>query len=181
MLALERQRKILEIAKRDGAVRTQGLSVLLSATEETMRRDLDSLARQGLLHRTHEGATKISMVIREFSRSERESKQTAEKESIAKLAVRHIGENETLMLDASSTALEFARHLPEKLNLRIVTYAIGVVERLAVRNDIEVILLGRKTDHYFVRPDQIDLFVTDAGGADYCGRGNLKGIPCEVG
>jgi DeoR/GlpR family transcriptional regulator of sugar metabolism len=123
MLALERQRKILEIAKRDGAVRTQGLSVLLSATEEPMRRDLDSLARQGLLHRTHEGATKIC----------------------------------------------------------IVTYAIGVVERLAVRNDIEVILLGRKTDHYFVRPDQIDLFVTDAAGADYCGRGNLKGIPCEVG
>jgi len=252
MLALERHRKILEIAKRDGAVRTQSLSVLLSVTEETVRRDLDSLARQGLLHRTHGGATEISMVIREFSRSERESKQTAEKESIAKLAVRHIGENETLMLDASSTALEFARHLPEKLNLRIVTYAIGVVERLAVRTDIEVILLGgihdpkggrfqgmltemgvralridrfffsgagfdpslgigepnpeearlkatiiahagwkcamldhtklgRITDHYFVRPDQIDLFVTDAAGADYCGKGNLKGIPCEVG
>jgi DeoR/GlpR family transcriptional regulator of sugar metabolism len=252
MLALERQRKILEFAKRDGAVRTQALAALLNVTEETVRRDLDSLSRQGMLHRTHGGATEISMVIREFSRSERESKQTTEKEAIAKLAVRHIGGNETLMLDASSTALEFARHLPEKLNLRIVTYAIGVVERLAVRTDLEVILLGgihdpkagrfqgmltemgvralridrfffsgagfdpslgigepnpeearlkatiiahagwkcamldhtklgRKTDHYFVSPEQIDLLVTDPEGAAYCAKGKLKGIPYEAG
>jgi|LakMenEpi03Aug12_release.lakeMendotaPanAssembly.Ray.scaffolds.fasta_scaffold83504_2 DeoR/GlpR family transcriptional regulator of sugar metabolism len=251
MLALERHRKILEIAKRDGAVRTQSLASLLEVTEETVRRDLDGLSRQGLLHRTHGGATENSMVIRELSRSEREGRQAAEKGAIAKAAVMHIGENETLMLDASSTALELARHLPEKLGLRVVTYAIGVVEKLAVRNDIEVILLGGihdpkagrfhgmltemgvralridrfffsgggfdpshgigepnpeearlkatiiaharwkcamldhtklggKTDHYFVRPDQIDLLVTDAGGADYCKKGNLKGIPYEV-
>ena len=105
MLALERHRKILEIAKRDGAVRTQPLAALLDVTEETVRRDLDSLSRQGLLHRTHGGATEVSMVIRELSRSEREAKQEKEKEVIAKLAVRHIGENETLLLDASSTAL----------------------------------------------------------------------------
>lgn len=252
MLALERHRKILEIAKRDGAVRTQSLASLLDVTEETVRRDLDSLSRQGLLHRTHGGATENSMVIRELSRSEREGRQAGEKEAIAKAAVRHIGENETLMLDASSTALEFARHLPEKHGLRIVTYAIGVVERLAVRTDLEVILLGGihdpkagrfqglltemgvralridrfffsgagfapslgigepnpeearlkatiiahagwkcamldhtklggKTDHFFVRPDQIDLFVTDSKGADYCRKGNLKGIPYEMG
>jgi DeoR/GlpR family transcriptional regulator of sugar metabolism len=252
MLALERHRKILEIAKRDGAVRTQSLALLLEVTEETVRRDLDGLSRQGLLHRTHGGATEISMVIRELSRSEREAKQAKEKEAIAKMAVRHIGENETLLLDASSTALELARHLPQRVGLRIVTYAIGVVERLAVRNDIEVILLGgihdakagrfhgmltemgvralridrfffsgggldpllgigepnpeearlkatvishagwkcamldhtklgRKTDHYFVKPDQIDLLITDSGGRDFCGKGKLKGVVCEVG
>ena len=252
MLALERHRKILEIAKRDGAVRTQPLAALLDVTEETVRRDLDRLSRQGLLHRTHGGATEVSMVIRELSRSEREAKQEKEKEVIAKLAVRHIGENETLLLDASSTALELARHLPERVGLRIVTYAIGVVERLAVRNDIEVILLGgihdakagrfqgmltemgvrslridrfffsgagfdpvlgigepnpeearlkatviahagwkcamldhtklgRKTDHYFVKPDQIDLLITDSGGRDFCGKGKLKGMAYEAG
>jgi DeoR/GlpR family transcriptional regulator of sugar metabolism len=252
MLALERHRKILEIAKRDGAVRTQSLSILLSVTEETVRRDLDSLARQGHLHRTHGGATEVAMVIRELSRSEREGKQAEEKQAIAKSSARHIGENETVMLDASSTALELARCLPDKCGLRVVTYAIGVVEKLAVRNDIEVILLGgihdpkagrfqgmltemgvralridrfffsgagfdpslgigepnpeearlkatiiahadwkcamldhtklgRRTDHYFVRPDQIDLLITDSGGAGYCGKGNLKGVRCEVG
>jgi DeoR/GlpR family transcriptional regulator of sugar metabolism len=252
MLALERHRKILEIAKREGAVRTQSLAILLKVTEETVRRDLDSLARQGQLHRTHGGATDVSMVIREFSRSEREGKQAEEKQAIAKAAVRHIGGNDTLMLDASSTALELARCLPEKRGLRVVTYAIGVVEMLAVRNDIEVILLGgihdpkagrfhgmltemgvralridrfffsgagfdpsqgigepnpeearlkatiiahagwkcamldhtklgRKTDHYFVRPDQTDLLVTDSKGAGYCAAVDLRGIPYEIG
>ena len=252
MLALERHRKILEIAKCDGAVRTQSLAMLLNVTEETVRRDLDSLARQGQLHRTHGGATDHSMLIREFSRSEREGKQAEEKKAIAKVVVRHIGENETLMLDASSTAFELARYLPEKLGLRVVTYAIGVVELLAVRNDIEVVLLGgihdakagrfqgmltemgvramhidsfffsgggfdpsrgvgepnpeearlkatiiahagwkcamldhtklgRRTDHFFVRPDQIDLLVTDSIGAEYCAAADLKGVPCEIG
>jgi DeoR/GlpR family transcriptional regulator of sugar metabolism len=251
MFALERHRKILEFARRNGAVRTQSLAALLDVTEETVRRDLDSLSRQGLLHRTHGGATENSMLIRELSRSEREGRQAGEKEAIAKTAARHIGKNETLILDASSTALELARNLPEKLGLRVVTYAIGVVEKLAARNDIEVILLGgihdpkagrfhgmltemgiralridrfffsgggfdpslgigepnpeearlkatiiahagwkcamldhtklgRKTDHYFIRPDQINLFVTDSKGGDYCRKGNLKGIPYEV-
>jgi DeoR/GlpR family transcriptional regulator of sugar metabolism len=252
MLALERHRKILEIAKRDGAVRTQSMAALLNVTEETVRRDLDSLARQGQLHRTHGGAADVSMVIRELSRSEREGKQAEEKQAIAKAAVRHIRENETLLLDASSTALELARCLPEKCGIRVVTYAIGVVERLAIRSDIEVILLGgihdpragrfqgmltemgvralridrfffsgagfdpslgigepnpeearlkatiiahadwtcamldhtklgRRTDHYFVRPDQIDLFITDSEAADYCENGKLKGVTYEVG
>ena len=252
MLALERQRKILEIAKRDGAVRTQSLASLLEVTEETVRRDLDTLARQGLLHRTHGGATEVSMVIREFSRSEREGRQAEEKQSLAKAAARHIGENETLMLDASSTALELARQLPERRGLRVVTYAIGVIERLAVRSDIELILLGgihdakagrfhgmltemgvrsmridrfffsghgfdpalgvgepnpeearlkatviahagwtcammdhtklgRKTDHYFVKPSEIDLLVTDSRGAAYARNPALKGLAIEAG
>ncbi len=235
MLAIERQRKILEIAKREGAVKTQELSTLLDVTEETVRRDLDALARQCLLHRTHGGATEISMAIHELPQSERVGRQATEKTAIAKLAAKHIGENETLMLDASSTALEFARHLPEGRGLRIVAYSRDVIDKLAMRNDLELVLLGgtyerrgrrfrgmlteaalrslridrfffsgggfdaklgvgepnpeearfkatsmtqagwkcalldhtklgRKTDHYFVKPAEIDLLITDKSG-----------------
>ena len=41
--------------------------------------------------------------------------------------------------------------------------------------------LGRKTDHYFVKPDQIDLLITDSGGRDFCGKGKLKGMAYEAG
>ncbi len=61
---------------------------------------------------------------------------------MAKAAVKYIGDRETLMLDASSTVLELARLLPEGRNLRVVTYAQEVVERLAMRSDIELVLLG---------------------------------------
>ena len=251
MLAIERHRKILEIAKRDGAVKTQGLSAILGVTEETVRRDLDALDRQGLLHRTHGGATDVSMALHELPQSERMQKQAAEKAMIAKAAVKHVGENESIMLDASSTALEFARHLPEGRRLRIVTYAQDVIDKLSIRNDLELVLLGGlfdakgrrfrgmitemglrsmridrfffsgggfdpvlgigepnpeearlkasivahakwkcalmdhtklggKTDHFFAKPSDIDLFITDANGADFCKSAAMKGMKTQV-
>lgn len=142
MLAIERHRRILETARRDGTVRTQELSVVLGVAEETVRRDLDSLARQGLLRRTYGGAADVSMAFQEYSQNEREARQAEEKTAIAKVAVRQIKEHETIMLDASSTALELARHLPVGMKLRVLTYSHGVVEKLSMRNDIELILLG---------------------------------------
>ena len=142
MLAIERHKKILEAARHHGSVRTHELSSSLAVTEETIRRDLDSLARKGLLHRTHGGATELSMLLLEPLPSEREASEKAEKLAIAKLAVTHILTNETILLDASSTALELARHLPNQRNLRIVSYARDVIELLAGRNDLELILLG---------------------------------------
>ncbi len=251
MLAIERHRKILEAARRDGAVRTQELSSTLNVTEETIRRDLDALARQRLLHRTHGGATEISLAIHELPQSEREGRQASEKTAIGKLAAKHVGMNETIVLDASSTAMEFARHLPEGNQLRIVSYAQDVIERLAIRSDLELVLLGgiyeprskrfggmltemgirsmridrfffsgggfdrelgigepnpdearlkatimahakwkcamldhtkldRETEHYFVKPSDIDLLVTDAAGAAFFNAGGQSGQAVEV-
>ncbi len=238
MLAIERQRKIVDAARRAGAVRTQELAATLGVTEETVRRDLDALARQGLLHRTHGGATEISMTFQEIPQSEREGRQAAEKTVIGKLAAKQVTANETIVLDASSTALEFARHLPEGQGLRIVSYAKDVIELLSTRTDLELVLLGGvyeakgrrfggmltemgirsmrvdrfffsgggfdsklgigepnpdearlkatimshakwkcamldhtklgcPTDHFFVKPSEIDLLVTDSAGAEF--------------
>ena len=177
MLAIERQRKILESAKKQGAVRTQELSSVLKVTEETVRRDLDMLARQGLLHRTHGGATEVSMLIHELPQSEREGRQAAEKTAIAKLAVKHIQPNETLLFDASSSALELVRHLPEGQNLRILSYARDVIERLTIRNDLELVLLGGTYEpkgrrfggmltEMGIRALRIDRFFFSGGGFD---------------
>ena len=73
------------MAKREGTVRTQELSVLLKVTEETVRRDLDALSRQGFLRRTHGGAADVSIVLDELPQSEREARQAEEKTVIAKL------------------------------------------------------------------------------------------------
>lgn len=142
MLAIERHKRILETARRDGTVRTQELSVVLGVAEETVRRDLDTLARQGLLRRTYGGAADVSMAFQEYSQNEREARQAEEKTVIAKVAIKLIQPEETIMLDASSTALELARYLPDGIKLRVLTYSHGVVEKLALRSDIELILLG---------------------------------------
>lgn len=251
MLAIERQRRILEAAKRERTVRTQELAAILKVTEETVRRDLDALSRQGLLRRTHGGAADISIMLDELSQSDRETRQADEKTAIAKLAAKQVKDHETIMLDASSTALELARYLPAGKSLRVVTYAHSVVEKLAIRSDIELIMLGgtyeakgrrfrgmltemgiralridrfffsgggyhetrgigepsaeearlkatiiahadwkcaimdhtklgRVTDHFFAKPSDIDLFITDSEGADFCKSGAMKGMKVEI-
>ncbi len=251
MLAIERQRKILENARKAGAVKTQELAAILGVTEETVRRDLDALSRQGLLHRTHGGATEISMMFQEIPQIERAGRQQQEKTEIAKAAVKTICPGETLIVDASSTVIELVRILPGGMNLRVVTYALDVFEKLAGREDIETILLGgtyeqkgsrfrglttetalrtlrldrfyfsgggfdtnlgigepnpeearfkaivmaqatwrcalmdhtklgRETDHYFVKPSEIDLLLTNASSGGFFGTRSHTGGALEI-
>lgn len=142
MLAAERQRRILEFARKNGTVRTTELAGDFQVTEETIRRDLDFLARVGHLRRTHGGAMDSTVSIGELSQSEREARQLEEKVAIGREAAGLVKEGETLLLDASTTALEFASQLPDGMPLRVVTYSLAVVERLTAREDIELIELG---------------------------------------
>ena len=41
--------------------------------------------------------------------------------------------------------------------------------------------LGRMTDHFFAKPSEIDLFITDPKGADFCKSAAMKGMKVEVG
>src|SRR4030067_724338 len=53
----ERRRRILELLRERGAVRASDLVPELGVSEVTVRRDLEALARRGLLERSHGGAT----------------------------------------------------------------------------------------------------------------------------
>ena len=175
MIAAERQRRILEQARREGTVRTTQLAQDFNVTEETIRRDLDLFARKGHLKRTHGGAMDASVALNEPPQSEREARQLEEKISIGREAAKWVSAGETLLLDASSTALEFASQLPPDMNLRVVTYSQSVVDRLAARDDLEVVQLGGSLDrrgrryHGFLteaalRMLRIDRFFFSGGG-----------------
>lgn len=177
MLAAERQRRILELARKSGTVRTTELAGDFEVTEETIRRDLDFLARAGHLRRTHGGAMDAAVSLAELSQTEREARQLAEKVAISKEAASLVKEGETLLVDASSSALEFATRLPEGLRLKVVTYSLAVVERLSNRADIELIELGGVFDRRgrrfsgllteaALRMLRIDRFFFSGGGFD---------------
>ena len=140
MLAAERHHLILDRAREAGVVRTVDLARDFNVAEETIRRDLDLLARRGKLHRTHGGATNPASRLGELSHLERQSQEKTEKTAIAREAAKLVQEGETVLLDASSTVLELAACLPA--NLRVATYSLAVVERLANRSDLEVLQLG---------------------------------------
>jgi DeoR/GlpR family transcriptional regulator of sugar metabolism len=141
MLARQRHREILTRLADIGAVRVAELADSLGVTEETIRRDLDKLGGEGKLVRTHGGALPIRQQSQDLPFSVRSSAHHAEKESIARFALRHISAHDVIALDASSTVHELARVLPD-MPLTVVTNALPATAVLMTRSNIRVFSTG---------------------------------------
>src|SRR5699024_12620491 len=119
----ERQQKIIELLKEHKSVRVTELSNMFSVTEETIRRDLEKLEKEEKLSRIHGGAlAKKGMKRREIPHFEREITNIDEKKEIDLLATKQINEQDTVNLDASSTALYMAKII-ENMKMTVVTHA----------------------------------------------------------
>ncbi len=141
MLAIDRQRRILELLHGSGSLRTIETAVELGVTDETVRKDFEILEKRGELIRTHGGASRPQRVREELPFTERQAVRREEKQAIARLAASRIQANETIFLDASSTVLTLTEFLPE-LPLTILTNALGVFDALAERPNIDLICTG---------------------------------------
>lgn len=141
MLAIDRQRRILDLLKATGSLRTMETATELGVTDETVRKDFEILEKRGDLVRTHGGASQPLKPRREQPFSERQAAQRNEKREIAKLAAARIQENETIFLDASSTVLTLAEFLPD-LPLTIVTNALNIFSALSDRQNLNLISTG---------------------------------------
>lgn len=142
LLAADRQTQIVRLVEQHRTVRVSDLAVQFGVTEETVRRDLDQLQAQGHLSRVHGGATlPRSGTGYEATFSERESRNLEAKRFIAERAATLVRERDTLILDASTTALQLARVLPD-LELTVLTNSVKIVQELAGRGRFSVIAIG---------------------------------------
>ncbi len=141
MLVAERHREIVAVVNKRGSIRVTELAQLFHVTEETIRRDLEKLESQGKLQRSHGGAVRTESTERETPFSEREIAHVKEKSAIAREAVKRVEEYDSIILDASTTAWQMARLLPN-IRLTVVTNAIKVAMELANRSRITVISTG---------------------------------------
>lgn len=141
MLVAQRYDKIVKLVNEHGSMRVTELSERCQVTEETIRRDLDRLERQGLLRRSHGGAVSVQDEQPETPFSEREIMHAEEKRRIAEQAVKLIEPNDRILLDASTTAWYMAASLPD-IPLTVLTNSIRVATQLSNREKIEVISTG---------------------------------------
>lgn len=149
MLAEDRRRKIMELLDESGSVIVGNLSTLFKVTEETIRRDLEHLGRDGYLTRTHGGAVKNPLDQQEVAFHIRNMRNHQEKQQIGKKTLDFIENGEVIALDASTTALQVAHVLKEstKENIVVITHALKVVMMLADNANITVISTGGILDH----------------------------------
>ncbi|MBP2474900.1 DeoR/GlpR family transcriptional regulator of sugar metabolism [Crossiella equi] len=145
MLARQRQAVILEEIRRTGAVRVSDLVTRLGVSDMTVRRDLDVLARRGLVEKVYGGAT--SVVGRSTDEPGFEAKsvrQLPEKEAVAATAAGLVRPGTAIGLSAGTTTWTMARYLDDVPDLTVVTNSIRVADVLQQRGrtDRTVVLTG---------------------------------------
>lgn len=141
MFATERQSRIMSLVNEKGAVRLSELTQIFSVSVETIRRDLLELERQNCLRRVHGGALRIPRNGEYPERSERAVRNHEHKAELAEHAAGLIHENDTIMLDSGSTAVEFAGMLTEHFErLTVITNALDVFEVLRRKERYELFL-----------------------------------------
>lgn len=131
MLAIERRNQILEKLQTCKRVVVSELSRDFDVSEETIRRDLDKLEKDGYATKTYGGA-----VIKENSNAElpfvvRKNTNVSGKQQIAKLIGAMIHDGDQIMLDASSTAVFVAQNIKNKKNITVITNSIEVLIELS--------------------------------------------------
>jgi DeoR/GlpR family transcriptional regulator of sugar metabolism len=146
MLALERLNCILEKIQKDKSVKVMALSKEFGVTEETIRRDLDKLEKQGIVKKTYGGA--ILVISEENDELEdapfdmRIKENTLSKSRIGQTIGNLLRDGETIALDSSTTCLEVAKHLPVDKRLTVITNGINVITAISPLRNVTAISTG---------------------------------------
>lgn len=142
MLNEERRRKILEIINEEGRGVVKELATRLDTSQVTVRKDLDKLHSDGLIHRSHGGALPVRTgALLDPSLQEKEKQRRREKQRIGEVAASLVKEGDCVVLDSGTTTTAVARALRNRHRLTVITNAVNIAAELA-GTSIEVILTG---------------------------------------
>lgn len=157
MLAFERYAEIKSELTRNKKVFVSELAPLFHVTEETIRRDLEKLEREGFCTRIYGGAFLNSHTNEEVSYKTRHTQNQKEKQYIAQRVSHLIKDGDSLAVDSSSTGLAVLHELyKQKKNLTILTNSIEAL-RLGSTEEQKMISTGGN-----LRPFSFSLVGSDA-------------------
>ncbi|QSF47809.1 DeoR/GlpR family DNA-binding transcription regulator [Paenibacillus tianjinensis] len=146
MLAAERRNKIIDLVHQDKRVLVSDLSRMFEVTEETIRRDLEKLEKDGIVSRTYGGAMLNRHTNEDLPFVTRNAINTDIKRNIALKALDLINDGDTLMVDPSSTSFEFLKLLGNKNNLTVITNSINILQEFA-NSGMNIISTGGSLRH----------------------------------
>lgn len=141
----ERQMEIARIVEEQGRARVNELADRFGVSAVTIRKDLDALAESDRIIRTHGGAIAPRVRRSDLSFDARDRLQRDEKTAIGTAAADYVNNGESIVVDASTTALQMARELLRRdgwHGLTVVTNGIRAATELAGRDGVTVLLMG---------------------------------------
>ncbi|MFI0822611.1 DeoR/GlpR family DNA-binding transcription regulator [Streptomyces sp. NPDC021098] len=129
LLAEQRRALILDEVRRRGGVRVNELTRKLNVSDMTVRRDLDALARLGVVEKVHGGAVPVAEASTYEPGFEAKSGlELTAKEDIAKAAAAMVTPGTAIGLAGGTTAFALAQQLLEVPDLTVVTNSVRVAD-----------------------------------------------------
>jgi DeoR/GlpR family transcriptional regulator of sugar metabolism len=145
VFARERQEHIVRVVEEHGRARVSDLASRFGVSAVTIRKDLVALEAERRLVRTHGGAITIGRSRPELAFEIRERLQADEKARIGAAGAALVHDGESIVMDASTTALSVARHLTGRQDwsqLTVITNGLRIASELAGHPGITVLMLG---------------------------------------
>jgi DeoR/GlpR family transcriptional regulator of sugar metabolism len=137
----QRRDDILRRLRRQGYVSVRQLADEFEVDASTVRRDLDTMARLGVVDRSHGGATLPSEPA-ETPYDVKVARQVRQKRAIARAVAQGVDDGCSLLLDSGSTTLEVARALRGHRDLTVVTNDLRVASELADHDGMRLLVPG---------------------------------------
>lgn len=129
LLAEQRRALILDEVRRRGGVRVNELTRRLGVSDMTVRRDLDALARQGVLEKVHGGAVPVAEAsTHEPGFEAKSSLEPTAKEDIARAAAALVAPGAAIALSGGTTTFALAHRLVDVPDLTVVTNSVRVAD-----------------------------------------------------
>ncbi|PVX30378.1 DeoR/GlpR family DNA-binding transcription regulator [Sphingomonas pokkalii] len=142
-IVAQRHARILALARRAGSVTVEALAGELDVTPQTIRRDLNVLAKRAMLSRVHGGAI-VTSGVDNLDREARRQVATSAKAAIGTAAAALVPDGASLFINIGTTTEAIARALVHHRNLLVVTNNLNVADILGGVPTIEVIVAGGK-------------------------------------
>lgn len=136
----ERAHAVLELLREHGRVSSGDLAARFGVSEDSIRRDLRELASQGLCKRVYGGAVRATLEVAAFE--QRVQQGAPGKDGLASGVCALLQPGQSIFLDAGTTNLAVARHLPEHSQLSIITNAPQIAIAAGQRRGVRVQLIG---------------------------------------
>ncbi|MEZ5657624.1 MAG: DeoR/GlpR family DNA-binding transcription regulator [Burkholderiaceae bacterium] len=177
MVALSpRQHEIVAIARSTGRVDVDALAARFDITPQTIRKDLNDLARLGLVQRFHGGAL-VSSGVANLTYDSRRQLATGAKQAIGAAAARLIPNDCSLFINIGTTTEQVASALVGHQGLMVITNNLNVAHILRGHTHIEVVVAGGVVRHSdggivgeaaveFIRQFKVDYAVIGASAID---------------
>ncbi|MCG8636999.1 MAG: DeoR/GlpR family DNA-binding transcription regulator [Desulfobacterales bacterium] len=171
-----RQEKIVQLVRETGFATVEEMARVFNVTPQTIRRDINTLDREGKIARYHGGAAP-SGSAENVAYTRRQTLLREEKKEIAKAVADLVPDNSSLFINIGTTTEQVARALIRHHKLKVITNNLNIAAIMGRKEDFQVMVSGgivRARDNgitgdsaiQFIRQFKADIGIIGISGID---------------